>query len=523
MLLSAAVVLSATAFTALLNYSCASLQTTKNVLLILADDGGFETQVYNNSVCQTPHLLELSRRGFVFDKAFTIVSSCSPSRASLLSGLPPHQNGMYGLHQKVHGFQSFAEVQALPLVLSRHGIRTGIIGKKHVGPESVYPFDFAHTEENSSILQVGRNITRIKHLLRKFLRANDSRPFFLYVAFHDPHRCGHTHPEFGEFCEKFGNGSPGMGSIPDWTPQPYDPSNVVVPYFVPDTPASRRDIAAQYTTVGRLDQGIGLVLRELADAGYRDNTLVIYSSDNGIPFPNGRTNLYEPGIKEPFVVSDPTRPQSFSKRSNATVSLLDIMPTVLDWFELPLPSYSIFGEEVTFTGASILPLLEDRDASASRDTVYGSHGLHEITMYYPMRSVRTDRFKLVHNLNFRMPFPIDQDFYVSPTFQDILNRTRRGIPVPWSKNLTSYYDRSEWELYDLQDDPHEIRNLAESASHAGLLHVLKDRLRKWQAATKDPWICAPGSVLEDAGRYKAHPRCAPLDNGLGRCSGDTVQ
>ena len=77
----------------------------------------------------------------------------------------------------------------------------------------------------------------------------------MYVAFHDPHRCGHTHPQFGAFCEKFGNGQSGFGVIPDWKPVYYRPEDVLVPYFVPDTPAARQDIAAQYTTISRLDQG----------------------------------------------------------------------------------------------------------------------------------------------------------------------------------------------------------------------------------------------------------------------------
>ena len=77
----------------------------------------------------------------------------------------------------------------------------------------------------------------------------------MYVAFHDPHRCGHTHPEYGMFCEKFGSGQSGFGVIPDWKPVYYRPEDVLVPYFVPDTPAARQDIAAQYTTISRLDQG----------------------------------------------------------------------------------------------------------------------------------------------------------------------------------------------------------------------------------------------------------------------------
>lgn len=125
-------------------------------------------------------------------------------------------------------------------------IYTGIIGKKHVGPGSVYPFDFAYTEENSSVLQVGRNITRIKLLVRKFFKTHkeeaferrqkteenkdkdEERPFLLYVAFHDTHRCGHSQPQYGAFCEKFGNGEMGMGRIPDWKPEYYTPEQVKV-------------------------------------------------------------------------------------------------------------------------------------------------------------------------------------------------------------------------------------------------------------------------------------------------------
>ncbi|XP_042525921.1 N-sulphoglucosamine sulphohydrolase isoform X2 [Dipodomys spectabilis] len=294
----------------------------RNVLLILADDGGFESGAYNNSAISTPHLDALARRSLLFRNAFTSVSSCSPSRASLLTGLPQHQNGMYGLHQDVHHFSSFDKVRSLPLLLSQAGVRTGIIGKKHVGPETVYPFDFAYTEENSSVLQVGRNITRIKLLVRRFLQTQDDRPFFLYVAFHDPHRCGHSQPQYGAFCEKFGNGERGMGRIPDWTPQTYDPQDVLVPYFIPDTPAARADLAAQYTTIGRMDQGIGLVLQELGSAGVLNDTLVMFTSDNGIPFPSGRTNLYRPGTAEPLLVSSPEHRHRWGQVSEAFVSLL---------------------------------------------------------------------------------------------------------------------------------------------------------------------------------------------------------
>lgn len=294
------------------------------------------------------------------------------SRSAILTGMPQHQNGMYGLHQNEHHFNSFDHVKSLPNILKQHNIKTGIIGKKHVGPRPVYKFDYEQTEENNSILQVGRNITHIKLLTKEFLTdvVNGTDNFFLYVAFHDPHRCGHTNPEFGEFCERFGNGDTGMGNIPDWRPIYYQWDELELPYFIPDTEIARREVTAQYTTISRLDQGffpyilnrntlliyfyftsgVGLLIDALKKSGKYDSTLIIYTSDNGIPFPNGRTNLYDSGMSEPLFISSPT-----NKRPNevtySLTSLLDIVPTVLDWF-------NIKNEDTLLTGKSLLPLLE---------------------------------------------------------------------------------------------------------------------------------------------------------------------
>ncbi|XP_024914584.1 N-sulphoglucosamine sulphohydrolase-like isoform X2 [Cynoglossus semilaevis] len=374
---------------------------TRNVLLIIGDDAGFETEVYNNSVVHTPNLQSLALRSLVFNNAFTSVSSCSPSRSTILTGLPQHQNGMYGLHNGVHNFNSFDHVRSLPLLLNKANVHTGIVGKKHVGPTDVYPFDFAYTEENNNLLQVGRNITLMKLLVRKFFQTykeaaveqrqmigkdegvsegneNEEKAFFLYVAFHDPHRCDPL--QYGPFCEKFGNGEMGMGRISDWTPKYYTPEQVKVPAFVPDTPAARADLAAQYTSISRLDQGIGLVLQELQNAGHENDTLVIYSSDNGIPFPNAKTNLYYPGISEPMLMSSPEHRTRWGDVSQAYVSLLDITPTILDWFSIPYPSYSLPGSPtaVHLTGRSLLPALvsEPRDWN----TIYASQSLHEVCL-----------------------------------------------------------------------------------------------------------------------------------------------
>lgn len=157
---------------------------------------------YRNRICQTPNLDKLAKQSLIFNNAFSSVSSCSPSRASILtgndikknifdscksdenivfitffiefSGMPSHQNGMYGLHQGVHHFNAFDSVTSLPNILREHNIKTGLIGKKHVGPSNVFSFDYERTEETMSINQVGRNITRIKHFVRDFLQQNGS-------------------------------------------------------------------------------------------------------------------------------------------------------------------------------------------------------------------------------------------------------------------------------------------------------------------------------------------------------------
>lgn len=170
--------------------------------------------------------------------------------------------------------------------------------------------------------------------------------------------------------------------------------------------------------------GVGLVLKELEAAGHQDDTLVIYTSDNGPPLPSGRTNLYDPGMREPMFISSPLNKKRRNQVTYAMTSLLDIVPTMLEWYNVSMndandiDSNSINSKNhPVLTGKSLLPLLESEPPENPDAAVYASQSYHEITMNYPMRAIRTKRYKLIHNINYRAPFPIDQDFYVSPTFQ----------------------------------------------------------------------------------------------------------
>ena len=298
---------------------------------------------------------------------------------------------------------------------------------------SVYPFPFSYTEQDSHNLnQVGRNITLMNELVRKFFieAQQKEKPFFLYIAFFDVHRgCG---GKFGGFCDDWGNGSKGMGTIKDWNPVEYKPEDVEVPPFLPDTPATRMDIALQYHSVSRMDQGFGLFLEALKEYGYENNTLVILTADNGSPFPNAKTNLYESGMEEPMIISNPMAPERWGQESNALVSTVNIVPTVMDWFDLKFPEYRLFRpNSVALQGRSLLPILKE-EPDTTLDMVFSSHNLHGCHQYYRMRVVRNQQYRLVHNLNFKMPYPIVTDVLTSLTYQDILNHTSQNVSTKTS-------------------------------------------------------------------------------------------
>ena len=224
-----------------------------------------------------------------FTKAYASVSSCSPSRASIFTGLYSHQNGMYGLQHPPHSQQCHAWVQGLPNLLRNAGYYTGVVGKFHVGPEA--SFNFHRLALNTK----QRNVAFMAQQAKDFIKTADKKPFFLVMGYQDPHRAK----------EGFGN----EPYATDKNEVKYDPKAVVVPYHLPDCDDVRKDLAEYYQSVSRMDRGVGLLLEVLRELGQLDDTLVIFISDNGIPFPGAKTTLYNSGIHLPLIVVGPGLPQ----------------------------------------------------------------------------------------------------------------------------------------------------------------------------------------------------------------------
>ena len=437
----------------------------KNVVLVVVDDLGYDLGCYGNTAVKTPHLDRLAADGLLFTHAFCTSASCSASRSVILSGIYNHANGQYGHQHAEHHFSSFARVKSLSTRLAEAGYRTARIGKYHVAPESVYQFDEALPGNARNGVQMADNC-------REFVSANSEQPFFLYFCTADPHRGGGvgTGPLKPNL---FGN----KPEYPGVRTERFDPADVIVPPFLPATATCRAELAQYYQSVSRLDQGIGRLIQDLKDAGHWDDTLFLFISDNGIAFQGAKTTTYEPGLRLPCIVRNPYA-TSRGVKTDAMVTWVDLAPTILEFAGLP-------ASDPVLQGRSFFKVLSE-PAAEGFDEIYASHTFHEITMYYPMRVARTRRYKLIWNVAHKLTYPSASDLFASATWQEAL---AKGPNARYGKrSVAEYLARPEFELYDLQADPHESNNLALQASHAETLEQLKGKLRGFQKRTNDPWI-----------------------------------
>jgi N-sulfoglucosamine sulfohydrolase len=438
-----------------------------NIVLIVADDHGREALgCYGNPVIKTPTIDGLAAEGVRFTNAFCTTASCSASRSVILSGMYNHANGQYGHQHSYHHFISFENVKTLPVLLTEAGYRTARIGKYHVAPESVYKFDTELPGSGRSPVQMAQNC-------RDFI-GSDGKPFFLYFCMDDPHRSGEVAQELPGKPDRFGNKA--EGSYPGIKEVEYDPKDVIVPPFLPDVPECRAELAQYYQSVSRVDQGVGRLLGVLKEAGNYENTLIIYISDNGVAFPGAKTTLYEPGMKLPCIVNRPGQ-KNKGITCDAMINWADLAPTILD-FAGALPG------ENTCQGRSFKSALEQQHAEGW-DVTYASHTFHEITMYYPMRVVRERRYKLIWNIAHGLDYPFASDLWAASTWQATIQNNGKYYG---KRTVEAYLHRPKFELYDLENDPHEVKNLADDPNHQNILDDLKAKLKAFQKRTNDPWI-----------------------------------
>ena len=438
---------------------------TPHILLIVSEDNGPELGCYGDTYARTPNLDRLASEGVRFNRAYVPQAGCSQSRASFLTGLYPHQHGQIGL--ATWGFRLYREdTPNLPRCLKTAGYRTGIIGKLHVNPESAFPFDFHEIP--------GANFNRKK--LSDYTRHaasfihSGAQPFFLSVNLPDAH-------------------DPWLRQVDGLPKSPQTGAEVkAMPYLGIDPPAMREMIADYYNSLARLDACVGELLAALEKSGKANNTLVIYLGDHGADFLRGKRTCYEGGLRIPLILRWPghIKPQV----RDELVSTVDLMPTVIAAAgAVPVADAP---------GLPLQPLFADEPAKW-RTHLFAEYHTHAAAAnYHPQRAVRTDRYKLIENLLPDTTNP-DYDDTNRKLEGDAQDRGEVGFKGGLGKAIsaaspevrTGYAVMEKpprYELYDLQADPHEFRNLSTSPDHAATLAGLQRQLADWRERTKDPLL-----------------------------------
>jgi N-sulfoglucosamine sulfohydrolase len=459
-----------------------------NLILILADDLGFEDcGPFGNDRVQSPNLARLAKEGMRFDRAFVTASSCSPCRASIITGRYPHQTGAEELHWPVPENQvTFVEE------LKKAGYWTGAAGKWHLGEPLKKRFDVVmEADESGFQLPAGqKSASKGKFdekaagdaqsgcadwlpLLQKRAKG---KPFFLWLASLDPHR---------DFSEKA-------------VDPPTDPKTVNLAPYHPDTPEVRADYARYYDEIARLDSHIGAVLDELDKLELAENTLIVFLSDNGRPFPRDKTTLYDSGIRTPMIARWPGRARTGAV-CREIVSTVDIAPAFLDAAGIEKDKRS-----ATFAGRSFLPLLE-KPETPLREFVFAEKNWHDFEDH--ARAVRTPRYKYIRNGYPDLPLTPPADAWRSPTGAALREWRDWGRLLPHQKMIFEKPRPTE-ELYDTVDDPHELRNLATDGRHKIVLETLRTALDDWIRETGDVRTAPDLRTADEFDRETALPTAA---------------
>ena len=325
-----------------------------------------------------------------------------------------------------------------------------------------------------------------------FDKAKESnRPFHLTIGFPDPHR-DETRGGFANDAKEV------LEAGLDKEVPAYSREDVVIQEFMTDCKELRTELVQYYTSINRMDLGVGLVLEALRKRGLDQNTLVIFTSDNGAPFINSKTTMYDAGVHLPLLIKIPGQKATVNPNM---VSFLDIIPTSLDWAGR---------KDMTGTkpsparlGNSILDILEISSLLPQgkwKQYVFGSHTFHEVQNYWPTRYIRSHRFKYHRNLAYGLQFPFAADLYASLSWEGIRNQDGPAPIMIGKRELGRYLFRGPEELFDLGNDPDEVRNVATDDRYKEVLEWCRTTMEQWQYQTRDAWLLkdsVAAVVMED--------------------------
>jgi len=422
-----------------MSFSIAYAESPDIVLFVADDHGVLDSGVYGSPDARTPNIDALASQGMRFTHAFAESPLCSPSRCVIQTGLSPFRNGGHKFGDPIR-----LDIRTMPEYFAELGYFTAHFGKFHHGPRNRFPYDQINGDEN---------------LAAAFLNEYDQdQPLLLVVCTHPPHT---------PWVDNDG----------------YDPDAIDLPETFIDTPETRIDRTEYLSDVSLMDSILGSVLQTLEATG-RDDALFIYTSDQGANWPFAKWCCYDAGLQVPLIARWPDRVEEGAV-SDAMVMLSDLLPTMIE---------AAGGAEAEgLDGRSFLDVALDRKEE-HRSVVFGSHtgndnGGPGIANHCPTRTIRTERYRLIQNLDHEQTFFThivgckDGPHYLP--FWD--SWVAMAETDPGAANIVNrYLHRPPEELYDLDADPLEQNNLIGSPELAEVEASLRLQLHEWRREQGDP-------------------------------------
>lgn len=424
-----------------------------NILFLFSDDSSPEDfGAYGNKTIKTPHLDKLASEGMRFTRAYCASPQCTPSRTSMLTGQYPHNVHV----SRLHAIMPKDEINIVSL-LNKYGYYTGAY-RKVDQPTVQECFKF-----------YGGNEVPLETF---FKRRPKDKPFFLHFGSHDSHRL------YNRNTIKNVN----------------DPADVRVPDFLPDTKKVRMDLANYCDKISRFDRDCGFLLSLLDKHGLAQNTMVVWSSDQGMPFPRSKPTLYEAGLKVPLAIRWPevVKPDQVS---DAKVSLIDLAATWLEAAGIPVP--------YVIQSRSLFPVLSGKKTTF-RKYIFAERNWHD--NWDPNRTIIGDKYKLIQRYRPEFPYTPSLDVSNSPSYKEILRlelQNKLSDKLKWYRYNQSR--RPHVEFYNLEDDPGEWDNLVEGgrqrkhADQKKRVYRFQLMLSKWMEKNTD--FLPPPRLAFGSGQY----------------------
>jgi arylsulfatase A-like enzyme len=426
-----------------------------NILVIIADDMSKTAGIYGDKTISTPGIDGVAKDGVVFNNAHCAASSCSPSRAAILTSMYPHQLKEGG---NLWGTLPLAYPNYTTL-LADDGYQVGLAGKGW-GPGD---FKVGGYTQNPA----GPDYENFEQFINQL---PSEKPFCFWIGSQDPHRP--YLPELKKTVE-------------------FNRSALKVPSWLPDNEIVREDLLDYYAEVKRFDQTVESAVNLLKKKGMYDNTLIIITSDNGMPFPRVKANAYVASTNIPLIMRLGNHFIK-GKRFNELVSLVDLAPTILNLANISVPK--------SMMGKTLVPLLVKGKTDERFNMVFTERERHakvrEGNLSYPVRAVRTKDYLYIENLRpDRWPAGDPASVEATGAFGDIDNGPAKQFLVK-NRNNPSYKKEATWslekrpdiELYDLKKDSNQLINVAGNSAYTKIKKELRASLSKWRRQTNDPLL-----------------------------------